>query len=108
MAITEHRLRAPATTPEYQAVNRPDELTHLVCCRDHSWERALCGTETGLYINLGAEFICTMCAEVYRDALAGTLPAEEDSYTCPIDGRQCPGDDELDALIRRRLDLNQH
>jgi hypothetical protein len=104
MTSTERRVREPAVSPRFQAVDRPEELTHLVCCRDHSWERALCGAEPLLHINLGAQFICTMCVEVCQAALAAHPRSEDDNDVCPIDGRACPEDEELDDLIRRRLE----
>jgi hypothetical protein len=101
MAITERRTQEPVVEPRYHSVNRPEELTHIVCCRDHSWSHALCGAETE-YINLGASFVCTMCVEVYRDLLSA-FPQPTPDDTCPIDGRPCPDDDAYAELLRRRL-----
>lgn len=101
MTSIDERTAATGVAPQYHAVERPEDLTHLVCCRDYSWERALCGSETNLNINLGAEHFCTMCVEVY---LGGVPEHSGVADTCPVDGRACPDDDELDELIRQRLD----
>jgi hypothetical protein len=84
------------TAPRRQLVNDPDELTHLVCCRDASWDTALCGYESES-VNLAAEHICTMCCEVAQQKWAelGVTPWEG---RCPVDGAQCP--DEVDVDLR--------
>ncbi len=102
MSITERQLTEPAVQPQLYAVDRPDELTHVVCCRDHSWSQALCGFGPIDYINLGAQVICTMCIEVFEELLTA-MPQPVTDRTCPVDGCLCPPDDELDEIIRRRL-----
>jgi hypothetical protein len=102
MTTTERRVRAPAAAPVYRAVDRPEDLTHVVCCRDYTWARGLCGADTGGYLDLGATNTCAMCIEIMRDAFA-KLPADRPADTCPIDGCPCPPDAELDEIIRRRL-----
>ncbi len=39
----------------------PDEVVHLVCCRDVPWETASCG-EPGGHANLAATVLCTVAA----------------------------------------------
>lgn len=103
MSTTERQLTEPAVQPQLYAVDRPEELTHMVCCRDHSWSRALCGAGTLDYINMGAQFICSMCIEVYQELIAA-MPQPQPDDTCPIDGCSCPTDRELEEIVRRRLE----
>ena len=103
MDIVDRRAQKPATQPRFYSVNRPEELTHLVCCRDHSWSTGLCGITPLEYINLDMQFLCTMCVEVARAGLEA-LPEPRAEGACPVDGRPCPDDAELDEIIRRHLE----
>ncbi|MBT2512797.1 hypothetical protein [Arthrobacter sp. ISL-30] len=38
-------VRVPAWQVKYDWSEDPDEVVHLVCCRDLDWRRAMCGYE---------------------------------------------------------------
>jgi hypothetical protein len=86
------------TEPAYSLVAKPDEITHLVCCRDVSWGRAFCGAEE-TEINLAATVPCTMCIEQAEVMLPGCLT--NDPILCPVDGNPCPDEHEIDLRIAR-------
>ncbi|MDP5226709.1 MULTISPECIES: hypothetical protein [Arthrobacter] len=91
----QHAQEARHVAPEVLLViNDKDEITHLVCCRDRSWEIGFCGAETG-HVNLHAEIICSMCIEVVG-------PKALEQNICPVDDRPCPAGEEFDRLIRER------
>jgi hypothetical protein len=89
----------PATAPTVPVVSRPEEVTHLVCCRSDPWDRAFCG-EPGEALNDAPQVLCSMCLEEGESRLPGW--SETDPTWCPFDGRPCPGDAEREELIARR------
>lgn len=88
---------APVVLPTFARKEVPDEIAHIVCCRDISWEQTFCG-EPGDYVNLAATVLCTMCVETATKMLPGAL--FESPPRCPVDGQLCPDEETLDALIR--------
>ena len=75
----------------------PNEINHLVCCRE-PWRVAFCGTDiTDAHVNLRSPFVCTMCVEVVRELLPSF--DEHDDPVCPRDGTPCPDEFEIDARI---------
>jgi hypothetical protein len=87
------------TAPAHRLVDQPDEITHLVCCRDESWRTAFCGASDLEEINHGALHYCSMCMEEAERMRPGWLL--EPDGTCPVDGRRCPTGAEYDALVER-------
>lgn len=84
----------PRTKP--RLIARPEEITHIVCCRDAEWHKGLCGFEDDdLSINPAAEMICTMCLEVAETMRPGWIAAA----VCPLDGIPCPDEHEIDLRI---------
>jgi hypothetical protein len=83
---------------QYKLVARPDEITHLVCCRDVSWRTTFCGAEEQ-EINPAAEIVCTMCVEAAEAMLPGCT--SDLVGTCPVDGNPCPPEHEVDLRIAR-------
>jgi len=91
-------VRVPAWEAKHIIVDNPDEVVHLVCCRDMDWRKAVCGYEdTEAVIATSANHFCAMCVEVWTSH--GTEPG---SGTCPFDDQSCPDDDELDRIIQER------
>ena len=90
---------APVTTGRFLLVDEPDAITHLVCCRSSDWRQTFCGSTDASEVNVTAQHYCSMCLEEAESALPGW--AATGRPTCPLDGRRCPGDDELDARIER-------
>lgn len=78
----------------------PEELVHLVCCRDGSWETGFCG-EPGGDVNLAATVVCTMCVEVVERMAPGALSSSPPR--CPVDGVPCPVVD-LERFVQDRID----
>lgn len=92
-------VHVPAWEAKHRIVENPDEVAHLVCCRDMDWRKAVCGHEdTEAEIAMSADVFCTMCVEVWISH--GTEPG---SGTCPFDDQPCPDDEELDRIIRERV-----
>ncbi len=89
---------APVDEPQFDLVVKPEDVTHLVCCRDVSWKKALCGFD-GDAVNIAATVICTMCFEWAESREPGFSLAEP--IICPIDGRPCPDEGEIDQRIAR-------
>ncbi|MGQ0838567.1 hypothetical protein [Actinokineospora sp.] len=89
------------TAGEFRLVAKPDETVHLVCCRDASWQVALCGTEC-TEINPAAEVVCTMCVEEVT-ALRPQWRSEA-QFVCPVDATRCPDEHEVDLRIARETD----
>ncbi len=86
--------------PDYHLIDRPDEITHLVCCRDASWRVAFCGAEE-TEINPVAEVICAMCVAEAR-AMRPEFDTDEE-LVCPVDGNRCPNEPEIDERIAREI-----
>lgn len=86
------------TETEFRLSADPDEIGHLVCCRDLSWSRAFCGAE-GDTINLAVEMVCTMCVEQAEVMRPGWMAEPE--IVCPVDGQPCPDEHEVDQRIAR-------
>ena len=86
----------PDVRSAYKLVSRPDDITHLVCCRDASWRVAFCGAEDA-DVNPAAEVVCSMCLEEAqaRQPRFGT----EERLICPIDGTPCPDEADIDRRI---------
>lgn len=93
------RRAAPTTTPQFVLVDQPDEVTHLVCCRSTDWRHTFCGSLETDAVNVTAQRCCAMCVEEAESALPGWTGAAQ--RRCPVDGRRCPDDAELDARIAR-------
>lgn len=93
-------VRVPAWEVKYKLGQDPDELAHLVCCRDLDWRTALCGYEEPdePVIMTEAKTVCTMCVEA-GGGIDGRALAER---RCPVDDRSCPDDDEVDRMIAER------
>lgn len=89
---------APGTRTRLELISDPDDIVHLVCCRDVVWRVAFCGAEE-TKVNPAAETACTMCVEEARAMLpdfdAGDHPR------CPVDGNPCPDEHEIDLRIAR-------
>ncbi|GAA0641739.1 hypothetical protein GCM10010174_75260 [Kutzneria viridogrisea] len=89
------------TEARYRLVARPEEITHLVCCRDVSWRRTFCGEE-GLEINPAAREVCAMCMEEAAAMRPDWLSGSE--LRCPVDGNPCPDEAEIDRRIAREIE----
>ena len=64
--VTDHRGGVSLDIDSLRLISDPDEVTHLVCCRDQHWCVAFCGFESDT-LNMAAEHACSMCvAEVER------------------------------------------
>ncbi|PNE32867.1 hypothetical protein AF335_15165 [Streptomyces eurocidicus] len=74
----------------------PDDIGHLVCCRDVSWRTAFCGIE-GDTINIAVETYCTMCLEQAEAMRPGWLA--DPGMFCPVDGQPCPDEHDIDQRI---------
>ncbi|GAA1165826.1 hypothetical protein GCM10009664_37190 [Kitasatospora gansuensis] len=74
----------------------PDDIGHLVCCRDPSWRTAFCGIDSDT-INLAVTTVCTMCIEQAEAMRPGFLA--ELGTNCPVDGHPCPDEHETDLRI---------
>ncbi|MEV5509568.1 hypothetical protein [Streptomyces orinoci] len=84
------------TEPHLRLDAAPREITHLVCCRAPSWRRTLCGAESDT-VNVAAETLCTMCVEQIETMWPGWRADPE--WFCPVDGRSCPDEHEIDLRI---------
>ena len=89
----------PLVDPLFELRRHSDEITHIICCRDVSWRRALCGESSDRLV-MTARDVCTMCVEV-ADGMRPGWRANED-VICPVDGRSCPSDEEMNAEMVRR------
>ncbi|MBS2537830.1 hypothetical protein KGQ20_34265 [Catenulispora sp. NF23] len=89
------------TQPAYTLIARPDEITHLVCCRDASWTRAFCGSEE-TEVNPAATVACAMCVERAEEMLPGCFANVP--TLCPVDGNPCPDEHEIDLRIAREAE----
>jgi hypothetical protein len=94
-------VRGTRTTaaPAFQLVERANEITHLVCCRDVSWRTAFCGAAEEAAVNVDARHICSMCMEQAEASRPGWASGPD--LVCPIDDRLCPTEQEIDARIAR-------
>ncbi len=79
-----------------QLAHLPDEITHIVCCRDDPWRVTFCGAEAS-GINPAAQHVCTMCIEEGNARRPGWLLAG----VCPMDRQPCPPEAEVDERIAR-------
>lgn len=92
------QVRVPAWEVKYNLSDNPEELTHVVCCRDLDWRKALCGyVEEEPNIMTVVETLCTMCVET-----AEAMGAAMGSRQCPIDNQECPPEEEIDRMIAER------
>lgn len=92
--------RAVDRSPRHSLVNDPDDILHLVCCRDPEWRYGWCGADGG-NLNTAAETLCTMCVEVAEERLPGFL--HNDPMICPMDLHPCPDGHEVDLRILREI-----
>lgn len=99
MADVDTQVRPPLLDPLFELVHDSDEIAHLVCCRDVSWRQAFCG-EPGEHLLTSCTAVCSLCVETAERMLPGCFAGER--VRCPVDGRHCPDDEELDAEIARR------
>ncbi|MBT2384502.1 hypothetical protein [Streptomyces sp. ISL-11] len=74
----------------------PEEIGHLVCCREPSWRTAFCGVQ-GDTINVAVKTICTMCVEQAETIWPGWW-ADPETF-CPVDGQPCPDEHDIDQRI---------
>jgi hypothetical protein len=92
-------IRVPAWEAKYSLSDNPEELAHLICCRDLEWRRALCGyVEEDPKLLHDSENICTMCVETVE-----RLGVSLGDRQCPVDQRECPPDDEVHRMIDERV-----
>lgn len=92
------QVRVPAWEAKYKLSETPEELAHMVCCRDLEWRQAFCGyIEEEPTLMYEADNICTMCVET-----AATRGWVMESRLCPIDNQECPPEDEVDRMIAER------
>jgi hypothetical protein len=92
------QVRVPAWEAKYKLGENPDELAHVVCCRDLDWRRAICGyVEEEPTVLHESDNICTMCVET-----AERMGVVIGDRQCPIDNQPCPPDDEVDRMIAER------
>jgi hypothetical protein len=85
--------------PAHELVDRPDEITHLVCCREVPWSTAFCGFQDLTGVNPSAVHFCSMCLEEAETRQPGWLG--DGAPVCPLDGQPCPSEEEVDARIAR-------
>ncbi|WP_139977242.1 hypothetical protein [Nocardioides litoris] len=88
------------TRARLELAAEPDEIAHVVCCREDPWERALCGEPIDA-VNLAAETVCTLCVEVAM-GLPGWAP-DADPPRCVLDGTPCPDEHDIDLRILREV-----
>lgn len=88
-ATQEADAQAPRTAARRELVSKPDEVSHVVCCRDEKWEKAWCGFDLREANVNAAGDPCAMCMEVAKD-LAARRGAALDEDLCPVDGTACP------------------
>ena len=91
---------APVVDPLFEVAEAGDEVVHLVCCRDVSWRRAWCGEENDR-LAVSMEHVCSMCVEE-AERLRPGWASSPDGNVCPIDGRPCPSQAELEDETARR------
>lgn len=87
--------------PRLSLSTEGDVISHLVCCRDDSWEVALCG-EPSDRIDMNATMVCTLCLEVAKTRCPG-WDMYADPTICPNDGEPCPDEHEIDLRILREV-----
>ncbi|MDT0379163.1 hypothetical protein RM572_10340 [Streptomyces sp. DSM 42041] len=92
----------PRTAARLRLVPDPEEITHLVCCRQTPWVQAFCGARDEDRINPVPDMICTMCVEAVEAMTSGHGPALEG--ICPVDAQPCPDEHEIDLRIARETD----
>ncbi|MDT0213168.1 hypothetical protein Q9R29_04650 [Rothia sp. ARF10] len=92
--------QAPEQAPALDLRNDPDEVTHIVCCRDPKWEKTWCGADAD-HVNVVAEDLCSMCIEVAQKRLPSFL--ENDPTICPMDFAPCPDQHDVDLRILRTV-----
>jgi hypothetical protein len=86
----------------YQLITKPNDIVHLVCCRETSWGTAFCGEPTSREINMDIQRPCTMCVEQAEAMLPGCSTSEEN--LCPVDGNPCPDEHEINLRIAEATD----
>ncbi|MGW2369431.1 hypothetical protein ACWCZ5_28100 [Streptomyces sp. NPDC001667] len=84
------------TEPSFRLDADPDEIGHLVCCRDPSWRTAFCGAEADT-VNVAVETLCTICVE-RAEAMWPGYWADPERF-CPVDGQPCPDEHDIDLRI---------
>ncbi len=99
MPDVDTRIAPPLVDPLWEVADSGDEVVHLVCCRDVSWRKAFCGEENDA-VATSYDNVCTMCAEEAERLRPGWCSSSPN--TCPVDGRPCPSEAEVDRLIAER------
>jgi hypothetical protein len=93
------QVHVPAWEAKYKMSENPEEMAHLVCCRDIEWRRALCGyVEEEPNLIPEPTKICTMSVET-AESMGGNLQ----EWRCPIDNQECPSEDEIHRMIEERI-----
>lgn len=77
----------PDQEPRFSLANEEDAISHIVCCRDESWEVAFCG-EPGDRINMSVTMVCTLCLEEAKSR-GPHWDMFADPPICPNDGEPC-------------------
>ncbi|WP_294568336.1 hypothetical protein [uncultured Arthrobacter sp.] len=91
-------VRTPAWEVKHKLEQDPNEMAHLVCCRDLDWREAFCGyEEPEMTIAPQATVFCTMCVEVMT--AKGGVPWDG---KCPVDDQPCPEENAVDRMIDER------
>ncbi len=101
MSDVSTRTTPPLVDPLFEMADSTDEVVHLVCCRDVSWRRAFCGEENDRLTSAFFDRVCSMCVDE-ADAMRPGWAASPDGNVCPVDGRPCPSQPELDDETSRR------
>lgn len=92
--MSAERLNTGTARAELRLVSDAELLTHLVCCRDVSWQRTFCGLSGADSVNPAAEVLCTMCLDAMEAMSPGCVSAPV--KLCPVDDRRCPDPHEID------------
>lgn len=93
----------PVTNARATLRSDPNEITHIVCCRDPDWKNTWCGAEAD-HINPAATDLCSMCIDVATRRLPSFL--ENEPTICPMDLKPCPDEHEVDLRILREVCLD--
>ena len=85
-----------------------EAVDHFVFCRRpwNAGETTLCGKviDEDEFLSLMPDRICPMCVEeALRRLAAFGRPFPTDPAFCPLDGNECPSEDEVDRRIEDHL-----
>ena len=92
---------SPDQEPRFSLANDQDDIAHIVCCRDPSWEVAFCGGANDR-INVNVTMACTLCLEVAKSRRPD-WDMFADPPICPNDGEPCPDEHVIDLRILREV-----